>query len=144
MSQYLSDDEYRDAYSLVPRLCVDLVIQSQGAVLLTQRTQKPHVGAWHIPGGRVQFRERVVDAVPRISQRELGAVARFQEMLGYGEYLPDIGELGDFHSVSLMVQATLSSGCRLKAGRWFTIAPAVMLPVQRAFLINRSLLKDTT
>lgn len=140
MNDWLSDNDYRAAYSLVPRLCIDLVIRKPQGVLLVQRTSKPQIGAWHMPGGRVRLRESLDAAAERIGQTELGTPVSLEQLLGYAEYLHDIGDLGDFHSVSLVfaVSANLPSTC---PGEFFTKASEEMLPIHRQFLVDHHFLK---
>lgn len=70
--KWLSDKDYDFIYSRVPRLCVDLAIKSKKGVLLTKRLIEPYKNTWHMPGGRVKFRESLADAIQRIAQDELG------------------------------------------------------------------------
>lgn len=99
MTGYLPEAEYQTVFSKVPRLCIDLLIEKEGKVLLTKREVAPAVGKWHIPGGRVMFRETLMQAAERIALRELGVKLVPQKLLGYLELTEEDTGL---HSVSLV------------------------------------------
>lgn len=111
--------------SNVPILCVDgVVITKQGEVLLTKRSVEPFVGFWHLPGGHVDYKEKLEEAVMRVVQEETGLVTTVLDLVGiYSDpnrdprghfvtiaYLlrPRGGELqGDFQSSELQFFAEL-------------------------------------
>ena len=63
----LTPDEFRDIYSKVPRLTVEVVLRSPAGVLLTLRDIEPCRGLWHLPGGTVRYGEKLLDAVRRVT-----------------------------------------------------------------------------
>lgn len=83
----LSKEEFQTIYSKVPRLCVEIVvINHEGRLYLTKRAIEPCKGQWHLPGGTVRFGESLLDAVWRISRRELGIKMRSAHSVGHIEY----------------------------------------------------------
>lgn len=98
---YLTDKDYNFIFANTPRLCVDIIIKNNGLVHLTKRSIPPHKGKYHIPGGRVFFREKIMDALKRICKRELGVTVSSAKFLNYIEfpYENRNGNIG--HSVSL-------------------------------------------
>jgi ADP-ribose pyrophosphatase YjhB (NUDIX family) len=57
-----------------PKLTVDAIIEYHGHIILIQRTKrdgKP-TGEWAFPGGYVEFRERLLDAIVRETKEETG------------------------------------------------------------------------
>ncbi len=97
---FLPTEQYNEVFSKVPRLCVDLLIRYEGKYLLTRRVENPGAGKWHIPGGRVHFGESVMEAISRVSMRELGFVVAPHKMMGYIEIPQEEGR--GMHSVSLV------------------------------------------
>ncbi len=63
----LTEEEFREIYSKVPRLTVEVIVQSSRGILLTKRASGPCSGLWHIPGGTVRFGEPLVAAVSRVA-----------------------------------------------------------------------------
>jgi ADP-ribose pyrophosphatase YjhB (NUDIX family) len=72
----LPRDIYRSFYSSMPVACVDLLVMHDGQVLLVRRANEPAAGAWWLPGGRIQYRERRRDAAIRKLHEETGFTAR--------------------------------------------------------------------
>jgi ADP-ribose pyrophosphatase YjhB (NUDIX family) len=124
----------------VPRLCVEVVIVTEGrGLLLALRDIPPNVGAWHLPGGTVLFGERLVDALARVAADELGLEVRAGELLGYIEY-PSHYENGLDSPVGLafLAEPLGELGDPPPAGcGWFERLPRGLYAEQRAFLIAR-------
>lgn len=136
----LPEDEYRQIYSRVPRLTVEIVIAHEHAVLLTLRRSGPCRGLWHLPGGTVRFGERLTEAVERVARDELGVAATAGGLLGYIEY-PSHYEHGldcpvgvAFRTVLTGEQPAISPTCR-----WFEHLPVDMHEEQREFLCAQGL-----
>lgn len=84
-------EEFKEIYSKVPRLCVELLIVHEGKVLMTLRTKNGWEGLWHLPGGTIYLNERVLDAVKRVGQEELSVDVEVKKFLGYQDWI----NLGD-------------------------------------------------
>lgn len=53
-SHPLTQQEFDDIYSKVPRLTVEIIVtNSERALLLTKRAIEPCKGQWHLPGGEL-------------------------------------------------------------------------------------------
>lgn len=107
--QLFTFEEFKSIYSKVPRLCVDLVIETDKGVLLSLRKKNGYENQWHLPGGTVYYQEPVEDTVKRIAQEELGAKIIIEKFLGYIEYFSEAKERGFGYTV------TLAFLCRLKS-----------------------------
>ena len=65
-----------------PRLTVDGVIVEKGKILLVRRNIEPFKGYWVLPGGHVEYGERVEDAIAREMKEELGVSVRIKGLVG--------------------------------------------------------------
>ena len=96
-----SSEEFKEIYSKVPRLCVDLVVKTPEGLVLSLRNLPSWRGKWHLPGGTVLCGERIVDTIKRVAQEELGISVEIQKMLGYIEFPSEKKERGFGHTVSM-------------------------------------------
>lgn len=85
----LTDEEFKDIYSKVPRLCVEIIIKTDQGVLMTLRDIEPYKNFWHIPGGTVLYGESVDGATKRVAKKELGIEVEIIDLAGYAEYSSD-------------------------------------------------------
>jgi 8-oxo-dGTP diphosphatase len=67
--------------SLNPVPAVGVVCLRRAEVLLIRRATPPRVGEWSLPGGRVEFGERVADAALRELREETGVEAELTGLL---------------------------------------------------------------
>lgn len=141
---YLSDEDYDFIYSRSPRICVDLLIKnSKGEVLLTKRDIEPYKDHWHFPGGRVKFRESIVDAIRRICKAELGEVPEgiLFPVVGVCEFPDEIQKGQQRHSISIVHELQLDGDITLDAQAkqfgFFKDLPSPIIPPQHEFLINQ-------
>ncbi len=103
----LSNEDYKYVYSRVPRLCVDLLIVVDGGLVLIKREIPPEIGLWHLPGGRVFYKESIDESIARIAKAETNLEVRRKKLMGYMEF-PNDGEY--VHSVSIIFLVELVSG----------------------------------
>ena len=81
---FLDKETFRTVVRSAPLVSIDLVvINSQGQVLLGQRTNRPAQSFWFVPGGRILKNEVMAAAFLRLSKAELG----FASELGDAEFL---------------------------------------------------------
>ena len=138
----LAEQEFREIYAKVPRLTVEVVIQTPLGILLTKRAHGPCSGLWHIPGGTVRFGEPLVTAVRRVASTELGLEVEAGPLLGYIEYPSHYlkgldSPVGIAFLCSIDVDLTADAG----TGRgWFRAPPEPMHTEQVAFLVEHRLL----
>lgn len=65
-----------------PALAVDVVIMTNGGVVLVKREREPYKGKWALPGGFVHYGERVELAAAREAKEETGLRVKPQKLLG--------------------------------------------------------------
>lgn len=136
----LSEKEFKEIYSQVPRLCVEVIVKGpQGGVVLSLRDISPCKGLWHIPGGTVYYRETLDEAVKRVAQKELGVEVKVEKLLGYIHYPSVLKETGWDCPVGIAFLTKIKSG-RLRGSnqgrdvRIFKTIPKNMVVEQKRFL----------
>lgn len=89
--------------------CGALIINDQGEVLLQKRgqTSKNEAGFWSKPGGAVEYRERVEDAVIREIKEELGIDIELVKLMGFTNH---IIEAENQHWISFNFLAKIVNG----------------------------------
>jgi len=142
--QPLSVAEFNDIYSRVPRLTVEVVIQSPLGILLTRRESGPCAGLWHVPGGTVRFAEPVVAAVRRVAVTELELEVSVGPFLGYIEYPSHyLNSLDSPVGLAFLTHLRGDPPTTLADGQsWFTALPDPMHTEQRDFLVQHRLAKS--
>lgn len=90
----LTQEEFEEIYSKVPRITVELILRTDKGVVLTKRAIEPYVGMWHIPGGTVYYKETLEDAVIRVAKDELGVDVEIVKHLGFIHYPDMIKDVG--------------------------------------------------
>ncbi len=93
-------------------LTVDAIIPYEGKIVLIKRMNEPYKGYYALPGGIVEYGERVEDAVLREVEEETGIEGEIYRLVGvYSD--PDRDPRGHFVSICFVV---LPKGGELKAG----------------------------
>lgn len=87
MTQRLDTELFKTVVAHTPLISIDLIVRNpQGQVLLGQRVNRPALGCWFVPGGRVRKDERLADAFNRLVQEELGSTQSMQDALFIGPF----------------------------------------------------------
>lgn len=138
MVKRLPQKEFKYIYSRVPRLCVDLIIQSDEGIILAKRDIPPALGFWHLPGGTILLGENIEQALKRVAQREVHLEIETQELLGVIEYSKEIAP-GHSQSIALaylvkVVGGKLSGSKEAKDVKFFKELPDKIIPEQKLFL----------
>ena len=98
---WLSDRDYNYIYSRATRICVDLVIKTDDGVFMIKRDEQPYKGKYHLPGGRIRFRENILKAIRRIAKTEIGCNVVIGTLLGFMDFPKEIQYGNKRHSMSL-------------------------------------------
>lgn len=138
----LTEQEFHEIFSRVPRLTVELVIQSPLGVLLTRRSAGPCSGLWHLPGGTVRFAEPLSAAVVRVAASELGWDVEAGALLGVIEYPSHyLNGLDSPVGVAFRCASDVDVLSGAVPGRgWFATPPDPMHAEQVEFLMAHGLL----
>ena len=139
----LSEAEFRSIYSRVPRLTVEVVVESSQGILLTRRETGPCAGLWHVPGGTVRFGEPLIAAVKRVAATELGLEAPVGPFLGYIEYpshhLNGLDSPVGLAFLSHVEEDQLTTIADRRS--WFAVLPDRMHTEQHDFLLEHRLVR---
>lgn len=99
---WLSDADFVRVYSQIVRVCVDVVLVSDGGVVLERRKMEPDVGRWSVSGGTLYREETLEEAVKRFAIKDWGIEVEVERFLGAVEFLHETETLFDGrHSVGL-------------------------------------------
>ena len=94
-----------------PKLTVDAVIKKNNSVILIKRKNEPFKGLWAIPGGFVNYNEKVEQAAIREAKEETGLDVKIEKLIGvYSD--PKRDPRG--HTISAVFLCSVASG-NLKA-----------------------------
>jgi ADP-ribose pyrophosphatase YjhB (NUDIX family) len=144
--KFLTDKDYHFIFSQAPRLCVDLLIKTKQGILLSKRLIEPYKGFWHLPGGRVYFREPIENALQRVAKAEIGAPVEIQKLVGFSEFLRETQNKKNRHSVSLVFlvrpqKKYFSGGWQAEKFAFFKSTQKNINPVHGKFLKAHKFLK---
>jgi colanic acid biosynthesis protein WcaH len=112
--KHIPQKVYKKIIELVPILCVDLIIRNNGKILLVKRKNKPLIGKYWIPGGRVLKNELLIDAVKRKCKNECGLICKEAKEIGTYDYIgkdaPFSGIKSGIHTLSVVFEIKKFTG----------------------------------
>lgn len=91
-----------------PEVGVSTAVFRDGRVLLAQRAVGSLAGLWSLPGGRVEFGERLREAALRELEEEVQVIADIVDFAGIVEVMPRAGP--QFHFLVVAFAARWVSG----------------------------------
>lgn len=90
-----------------PALTVDIIIEDNNQIVLIKRKNNPYKGIWALPGGFVDYGEKVEDAARREAYEETSLNVELTELVGvYSDFNRDPRG----HTVSITYKAKIHSG----------------------------------
>jgi colanic acid biosynthesis protein WcaH len=101
---------YRQIISLLPVLCIDIVLRnSNGKYLLARRDNEPLRGEWWVIGGRINHGETALKTCARKLFEEINLKANNFRFIGFYEdnFHENAFEKKSYHTVSLVFEALL-------------------------------------
>ena len=111
-------EKYTEITSVLPILCVDVVIQNtQGKYLLVKRINEPKKGRWWPVGGRVLKGETIKQAVIRKIKEETNLNVKSVQPIGYFELMTDANPFDlpfQYHTVSIVFVAAIEDCQKVK------------------------------
>ena len=140
MIKKLPTETFNEIYRQVPRLCVEVIIDTPQGIILTKRLVPACVGMWHIPGGTVYHGEKLEEAVSRVADDELGVNINIKDMIGVIQY-PKLCEKESSHAVGIAFLCELKPEGQKFRGSFqaeeikaFKTIPDNTVPEQKRFL----------
>ncbi len=138
-SKPFSPEEFKEIYSKVPRVTVDLIVKTPKGIILALRKHYAWKGHWHFPGGTILYQESVLEAVARVAEEEIGESVEVVKLLGYTESRDEEKHRG-FGSTVTLTFLCVSSKTEFKVNEdasvieLFTEIPDNLIPEQADFL----------
>lgn len=80
--EFVSEELFGAFIAEMPQVCVELVLEVDGGVLVARRSNPPAEGRWFWPGTRLYKGEELEAAARRVGREELGIAVAIQEQLG--------------------------------------------------------------
>lgn len=140
MIKKLPEETFKEIYRQVPRLCVEVVIDTPYGIILTKRLVPACAGMRHIPEGTVYHGEKLEDAVSRIAGDELGVSMNTKSIIGIIEY-PSLYEKKSSHAVGIAFLCEVKPEIQKFRGGFqaeeidaLKIIPGNTVPEQKTFL----------
>ena len=94
----IGEKEFTASVSHLPLVSIDLLVRnSDGAILLGNRENRPAMGHWFVPGGRIRRMEKLGAAFRRVAFAELGLAVEIEdaEFQGVFEHMYDDSAFSD-------------------------------------------------
>lgn len=103
----LPPKKFKEMFKYVPRVAVDLFIETKDGVLLEKRDISPQIGYWHLPGSHILKEETIEQTAKRCAKREIGLKIK----LGKLKYVADDPKRDPRgHIISLVHSAKIIGG----------------------------------
>lgn len=128
---FLDKDIFSTVIENTPLISIDLIVKnSDENVLLGQRVNKPAIGSWFVPGGRIYKDETIQNAFKRITSDEIGVEIDIKSasFKGIYQHFYDDNVFGDDFSTHYIVMAfeihitnTPMANNQHENYRWFSV-----------------------
>jgi len=106
----IGEELYLAISQLTPSINVDLIVKSDDGkkTLLTWRDDRYYGPGWHVPGGVIRFKEKLLDRVHKVARKELnGKLSRVDGPIGFHEMFNNTRDVRG-HFISFVYQVTLA------------------------------------
>jgi colanic acid biosynthesis protein WcaH len=106
--EFVPEATFRTCLEHLPQVCIEVVLEREGAVLLARRTNEPARGEFFWPGGRLYKGEKPGAAAHRVAREELGIDVELQGRIGVYNHFWDttsVEGLDSRHTVNLVYHA---------------------------------------
>lgn len=144
-SKPFTAEEFKEIYSKVPRVCVEVIVQTPEGIALTLRSLPAWNNQWHLPGATVLYKEPLEEAVQRAAQEELGISVTIERFVGYIQYPSEEKERGFGWGIGLAFlcrpnDLNMKINADASEVKIFSFPPDNMIAEQAEFLRTNNLL----
>jgi colanic acid biosynthesis protein WcaH len=80
--EFIPEETFGACLDALPQVCVEVLLERDGEVLVARRTNEPAKGEWFWPGGRLYKGEELPAAARRIAREELGVDVELVDRIG--------------------------------------------------------------
>jgi colanic acid biosynthesis protein WcaH len=80
--EWVPEETFGACLDAFPQVCVEVLLERDGRVLVGRRTNEPARGEWFWPGGRLYKGEELETAVERLGREELGVDVEVVDRVG--------------------------------------------------------------
>jgi len=91
--EFIPEETFGACIDALPQVCVEVLLERDGEVLVARRTNEPARGAWFWPGGRLYKGEELDAAARRIGREELGVDVDLVDRVGVYSHFWDISSV---------------------------------------------------
>ena len=140
----IGEELYLAISQLTPSINVDLIVKSDDGkkTLLTWRDDRYYGPGWHVPGGVIRFKEKMLDRVHKVAKKELQRqLSTVNGPVGFHEMFNQVRDVRG-HFISFVYEVTLSDPPPAGQGaaevptngqwQWFETCPENLIPNQSA------------
>jgi colanic acid biosynthesis protein WcaH len=106
--EFVPEHEFATCLEHLPQVCVEVVLERDGSVLLARRTNEPAAGEFFWPGGRLYKGEEPEAAAHRVAREELGIEVELLGRVGVFNHFWDttsVEGVDSRHTVNLAYHA---------------------------------------
>lgn len=138
----IGEELYLAISQLTPSINVDLIVKSDDGkkTLLTWRDDQYYGPGWHVPGGVIRFKEKLLDRVHTVAKKELKRELKcIDGPVGFHEMFNQTRDVRG-HFISFVYEVTLVAppaedqiaGALPRNGQcqWFDVCPENLIPNQ--------------
>jgi len=105
---HVPEPVFGECLAHLPQVCVEVVLEYDGEVLLAKRTNEPASGEWFWPGSRLFKGENLDDAAHRVAREELGIEVELLGRIGVYSHFWDTASVDGAdsrHTVNVVYHA---------------------------------------
>lgn len=125
-------DRFREYF---PYSTVDvLILNHDGAFLLTKRIISPYKNKWHIPGGIIHKGQTIEKAAREIIKKELNIEIKIFQFLGVYENPISIRHDISHCFLASIIKGELKCDFQSSKAKFFKLPPTNMIPFQRKII----------